>query len=342
MNTRPLKEIWHAFHTANPTVRIRDAAAKLGVSEAELVATGCGETCTQLLLDWHAILSQLHTLGTVMALTRSDAMVHEATGYFAEPHFHGDTALFFRPGLDTRYFLENWKHAYAVNENGRLSLQFFDAQGTAAHKIYMQEHSHLSAYHQLVADFRTPQQRQHLHVERAVPDQPKSLADQTLDISSLRHAWANIRDVHEGNRIIKNLGGNRQAIYRALGSDYAQLLPSSTVETLLNALAEQQIPLMLFGMNKAAVQSYGGTIHKLLQTGPWFNVLDLGFNLHLRTGEIGEVWRIRKPSDDGWVTSLDVFDWHGQEIMVMTDNRGRGEQESAIWTALLLSLESQQ
>lgn len=338
MNTRPLKEIWQAFHTANPTVRIRDAAAKLGVSEAELVATGCGETCTQLLLDWHAILSQLHTLGTVMALTRSDAMVHEVTGYFAEPHFHGETALFFRPGLDTRYFLGNWKHAYAVNENGRHSLQFFDAYGTAAHKIYLTEASNRRAYEQLVADFRTPQQRQHIHVERAVPTPPAPLVNMSLDISALRHSWANIRDVHEGNRIIKNLGGNRRAIYRALGEDYAQLLPSSTVKTLLSALAEQQIPLMLFGMNEAAVQSYGGTIHKLLQTGPWFNVLDPGFNLHLRTGEIGEVWRLRKPSDDGWVTSLDVFDTQGQEIMVMTDHRGRGETESATWTKLLQAI----
>lgn len=338
MNTRPLKEIWREFHAANPTIRIRDAAAQLGVSEAELVATGCGETCTQLLLDWHAILSSLSTLGTVMALTRSDAMVHEASGYFAEAHFHGDTALFFRPGLDTRYFLGSWKHAYAVNENGRHSLQFFDAYGTAVHKIYLKEGGNRRAYDQLLADFRTPQQRQHIHVERVVPKLPQPLVDQSLDIASLRQSWANIRDVHEGNRIIKTLGGNRQAIYRALGAEYAQPLPASTVEQLLTTLAEQQLPLMLFGMNEAAVQSYSGTISKLLRTGPWFNVLDPDFNLHLRTGEIGEVWRIRKPSDDGWVTSLDVFDAQGQEIMVMTDNRGRGETESAAWTKLLQTI----
>ncbi len=338
MNTRSLKEVWHTFREANPKTRIRDAATQLGVSEAELLATGCGETCTSLRPDWHAILTQLHTLGNVMALTRSDAMVHEVHGVFTEPHFHGDTALFFRPGLDTRYFLGTWKHAYAVNENGRLSLQFFDAYGTAAHKVYLHDTSHLRAYHQLVDDFRTPQQRQHLHVEKAVVARPAPLVNMSLDISDLRKAWSEIRDVHEGNRIIKQLGGNRQAIYRTLGKEYADILSNRSVETLLTALAEQQIPLMLFGMNDSAVQSYGGTISKLLQTGPWFNVLDPGFNLHLRTGEIGAVWRIRKPSDDGWVTSLDVFDTQGNEIMVITDNRRRGETESTAWAELLLGL----
>lgn len=338
MNIRPLKEVWHTFREANPNTRIRDAATQLGVSEAELLATGCGETCTSLMPEWRAILARLHTLGNVMALTRSDAVVHEVSGQFTEPHFHGDTALFFRPGLDTRYFLNTWKFIFAVNENERLSLQIFDAYGHAAHKIYLKEGSDLRAYQQLLEDFRTPRQRQHLHVEQAKTTTRTPLIDMSLDISALRQSWSQIRDVHEGNRIIRSLGGNRRAIYRALGEEYTQLLPTSTVETLLTTLAEQQIPLMLFGLNDCAVQSYSGPIYKLLQTGPWFNVLDPGFNLHLRTGDIGEVWRLRKPSEDGWVNTLDIFDQHGNEIMVMTDNRGRGQQESAEWTKLLLAL----
>lgn len=333
-----LKTTWHDFRAANPHVRIRDAATQLGVSEAELVATGCGETCTQLLPEWKVLLNRLPTLGTVMALTRSDMLVHEISGHFTAPHFHGDTALFFRPGLDTRYFLDKWAFAFAVNENGRHSLQCFDQYGNAAHKIYLKEGSDMTAYQQLVADLRTPQQRQHIHVERPPAAAPLPVHDDSLDLAALRAAWAAIRDVHEGNRIIRSLGGNRRAIYRALGEEYAQLLPSSTVASLLTTLAERQIPFILFGMNEAAVQSYSGTIHKLLTTGPWFNVLDPDFNLHLRVGGLGEVWRIRKPSDDGWVTALDVFDQHGNEIAVLSDRRGRGEQESPQWTEMVLAL----
>lgn len=216
MSHANLKETWQQFHAANPSVRIRDAATQLGVSEAELVATDSGETCMHLLPEWKTLLTRLHSLGTVMALTRSDVMVHEVTGYFTEPHFHGDTALFFRPGLDTRYFLDQWAFAFAVNENGRHNLQFFDKYGTAIHKIYLKESSDHAAYQQLIADLRVPQQRQHIHVQRRALNHAEPLIPPSLDITTLRQAWANIRDVHEGNRIIKDLGGNRQTIYRVL------------------------------------------------------------------------------------------------------------------------------
>ncbi|MGZ8218608.1 hypothetical protein [Methylomagnum sp.] len=36
---------------AEPMLRIRDAAQRLGVSEVELVALGCGQTATRLLAD---------------------------------------------------------------------------------------------------------------------------------------------------------------------------------------------------------------------------------------------------------------------------------------------------
>lgn len=153
----------------------------------------------------------------------------------------------------------------------------------------------------------------------------------------LRQAWSQIQDVHEGNRIMKRYGNQRQAVYRALGNDYAEALDTDYIETLLTQLSSTQLPCILFAMNEAAIQSYSGRIEKLLRTGPWLNILDPQFNLHLRTQDIGEVWRIRKPSAKGWITSLEVFDWHGQEILVFTDQRERDQRESSQWTELLMS-----
>lgn len=321
----------------NSQLRIRDAAKQLKVSEVELVALGLGTTTTRLSSDFKTLLKRLPELGSVMALTRSDAAVHEITGYFSELSLHSDTALFFRPGLDTRYFLNDWHYGFAVNENGRLSLQFFDHLGQAVHKIYLNEHSNQAAYEQLIVEFKASEQTPLTlfnTVHTATTPEPD------IDLIELRQAWSQIQDVHEGNRIIKRYGHQRPAVYRALGSEYAEALDTSCIEWLLTALSSEQLPLMLFAMNEAAVQSYSGKIEKLLRTGPWFNILDPQFNLHLRTQEIGEVWRVRKPSADGWVTSLDVFDWHGQEILVFTDQRERGQQESSRWTELLMSYPS--
>ncbi|WP_309424647.1 ChuX/HutX family heme-like substrate-binding protein, partial [Escherichia coli] len=44
-------------------------------------------------------------------------------------------------------------------------------------------------------------------------------------------------------------------------------------------------------------------------------MLDPEFNLHLKTTGIAELWRVRKPSTDGIVTSWEAFDADGELIV---------------------------
>src|SRR3546814_12674607 len=64
-------------------------------------------------------------------------------------------------------------------------------------------------------------------------------------------------------------------------------------------------------------RSHTGPVTTLKQVGPWFNVLDPGFNLHLRDGDITEAWVVRKPTRDGLVTALEVYDAEGRQIAQM-------------------------
>ena len=43
-------------------------------------------------------------------------------------------------------------------------------------------------------------------------------------------------------------------------------------------------------------------------TGPWLNVLDPTFNLHLREDRIAAAWVVRKPSVNGDIHSLELYD----------------------------------
>ena len=52
-----LKEKWEALKAENPHLRIRNAAAELGVSEAELLATSVGEGVTVLKPEFQNILA---------------------------------------------------------------------------------------------------------------------------------------------------------------------------------------------------------------------------------------------------------------------------------------------
>src|SRR3546814_3072475 len=63
-----------------------------------------------------------------------------------------------------------------------------------------------------------------------------------------------------------------------------------------------------------------------------------GFNLHLRDGDITEAWVVRKPTRDGIVTALEVYDAEGRQIAQMFGERHDGEKELADWRTLIETL----
>jgi putative hemin transport protein len=71
---------------------------------------------------------------------------------------------------------------------------------------------------------------------------------------------------------------------------------------------------------------------------PWLNVLDPGFNLHLREDRIAMAWVVRKPTADGDVTSLELFDADGETLAMFFGERKPGRAELASWRALVDTL----
>ena len=62
------------------------------------------------------------------------------------------------------------------------------------------------------------------------------------------------------------------------------------------------------------IQIHTGPVRQLRRTGPWYNVLDPKFNLHLDTTAIASSWVVNKPTSDGWVTSLELYAANGDLI----------------------------
>src|SRR5690606_30049980 len=119
--TNNLKSQWDALKAENPHLRIRNAAEKLGVSEAELLATQTGDTVTRLKPEFAAILTEIEKLGKVMALTRNDECVHERKGVYLNPDFSSPHAqLFVGEDIDLRIFLSQWKYAFAVEDGKKI------------------------------------------------------------------------------------------------------------------------------------------------------------------------------------------------------------------------------
>ncbi|RMH61358.1 MAG: hemin-degrading factor [Bacteroidetes bacterium] len=348
--TRPdLKERWHAYRRAHPTTRIRNAAADLGVSEADLLAADEGDGVTRLDGGWGALLQELDALGEVMALTRNDACVHEKTGVYRnvklfESHRMG---LVLDEQIDLRLFLERWRFGFAVEtpwEGGqdglRRSLQFFDAHGTAVHKVFLTRRSDVAAYDRLVAKYRYAGSEPLPPVEpRPVPE-PET-PDAAVDRAALLQDWAELRDTHDFFPMLKAHGVSRpQALRLAEGTFTERVEPASARQALEHAAATET-PIMVFVGNPGCIQIHTGPVRRLKATPPWFNVLDPGFQLHLNEEGIASAWVVRKPTRDGTVTALELFDAGGDVIAQFFGKRKPGLPEREDWRAIVTALPRQ-
>jgi putative hemin transport protein len=338
-SVRALRAAWEKLRKEAPGVRARDAAAQLGVSEAQLVACRVdGEVVTRLAADWGDVVRALPKLGRIMALTRNEHVVHEKVGAFDHVSIQPSHGLVLNHDIDLRLFLNHWRHGFAVTEDvrsgTRRSLQFFDLDGTAIHKVYLREGSDESAYDALVERFRAPQQSPGLDV-LPLPARPADRPDADIDVKGLAAHWAALQDTHDFFPMLQEFGVGRLQALRLVGGELAYRVDPAAFERAVETAAEREVPIMCFVGNPGCIQIHTGPVRNIKRMGPWFNVLDEGFNLHLRTDAVAETWVVRKPSRDGIVTSLEVFDASGFNFVQFFGERKPGRPELESWRAIV-------
>ena len=343
-----LKATWTQYQEEHPNVRIRNAAADLGVSEVELLATGCGEHVTRLRGPWKSILSDLEPLGRVMALTRNDAAVHEKKGLYANVRFFEDhnMGLAVNDDIDLRLFMGAWASAFAVTQatkaGARRSLQFFDAAGTAVHKVFLTRKSDDAAYDALVEAYRHDDQAPHEDVEAAATDGSDDDAprpDEAIDAAGFLDAWAALEDTHDFFPLLREYDVARTQALRLAEGRFAERATPDALRRTLQMAAEREVPIMVFVGNPGCLQIHTGPVRTLRAMGPWYNVLDPGFQLHLNEELVEASWIVRKPTSDGTVTSLELYDADGWPIARLFGKRKPGIPELESWRGIVADLE---
>jgi putative hemin transport protein len=334
---------WSRLRGEQPTLRIRDAATTLGVSEAELVATGVGTTATPLAADWRSILSEMPQVGRVMCLTRNEHCVHERHGRFEDVQVTGPHGLVLGPDIDLRLFLGSWKHGFAVREpikqSERLSLQFFDGAGEAVHKIYATDETDRTAFDALIARHRTEAPGELTVTPRASDtiDRP----DSEIDVEGLRQAWQTMKDTHEFFGMLGKFKVGRVQALRLVGEEFARELPARALRSAMEAASADGTPIMIFVGSGGCIQIHTGPINRLVEVHGWFNVLDPAFNLHLRETGVARVFSVRKPTEDGVVTSIEAFCNRDRNILLMFGARKPGKPELEPWRNIVARIEKQ-
>ncbi len=331
-----------ALRAANPKARARDLAHANGTPEAALVAAHVGHGTTAIDATPDRLFPLIRDLGDVMALTRNASCVHERRGVYSDYRSGPHAAMVLDPEIDLRIFPAHWQHAFAVVEPGedgpKRSLQIFDAAGDAVHKVHLKPQSHVDAFDTLTATLGLPDQPQTLRLAPRTPTEgPKGNPARTDD---LRRDWDAMTDTHQFNTLTRRLKMNRLGAYQLAAPPRAERIDTEAVTQALHAAADGQIPLMIFVGNQGCIQIHGGPIEKVVPMGPWINVMDPRFNLHLRSDHIAQVWRVWKPTRTGDAGSVEAFDKDGGLILQIFGYRK--DKAPTTWNAFLKSLPAQE
>lgn len=334
--TDQLKEKYESYKAENPKVRIRDAATALGVSEAELVAIGNDNIA--LKPEIQAILQAIPSLGHVMALTRNDHAVHERKGTYSKASFHGpQMGLVVGEDIDLRLFLSNWAHVFAVNENDRQSIQFFDKWGTATHKIYLTENSDLNACQELVNTYKD-ENASSFTIDKISPEEKPEKADSEIDQATFQAEWLALQDTHDFFGLLRKHGVTRTQALRLAPAGHAQQIAISKVEDMLNLVSEGKLEIMVFIGNSNCLQIHTGKADRIMRTGPWINILDPEFNMHLRDEALDSVWIVKKPTNLGLVHSVETYDAKGNLVAQFFGKRKPDVPERTDWRELIKTI----
>jgi len=345
-----LAERWSALRVEQPKLQPRDAAQKLNVSEAELVATNVGKGATRLRDGgpaYKGVYDRLHELGQIKAITRNDTAVLERVGTVTQAKLNADGRVIPGTGfaggpIDLRFGTDQWRSAFAVVQPGRegktsRSLQFFDVHGNAVNKVYLDNEAGVAAFDKLVADFKAPEQPAYLSLDKA-PAKVAGKPNGEVDVKELRDTWNELSDVHEFPRLLKDLGITREQALDLIGKDAAYRISGQSVQALFESAAKQGQPIMVFVGNPGMTQIFSGKITKVKATEEWYNVLDPDFNLHLRQAGIDHGWVVKRPAKDGMITSVEFYDAKGEQVVNFFSRRDRNKEETTAWRAIVATL----
>ncbi|MEL7175523.1 MAG: ChuX/HutX family heme-like substrate-binding protein [Pseudomonadota bacterium] len=325
-----------------PKLRDRDLADRLGITEAQLVAAYCGQGVTKIGAHPDQVIAAAQSFGEVMALTRNTSCVHEKVGLYEGYTPGSHAAMVLSDDIDLRIFPSHWQHAFMVEKETdtglRRSVQVFDGAGDAVHKIFLREGSDLTAWETTKSTNAVASQPQTLDLEPRVPTEPAKSSPDKLEI--LRKEWARMTDTHQFLRLVSKLKMNRLGAYRIAGAPFVRALAPKAVDTMLHMVQTREIDVMIFTGNRGCIQIHTGPIQTLKPMGPWQNVMDPRFNLHLRLDQVAEVWAVEKPTQRGMATSVEAF---GKDGMLIFQVFGVGKQDRdsrPAWQDIVAGLES--
>jgi putative hemin transport protein len=298
--------------------------------------------------EWLAQLKALKACGPLTALTCNDHVVLEKTGRYMQLSASGPVGMALGHHIDLRLFFDRWHAGFAVTEASeggdvpRTSLQYFDRNGKAVHKVMPCEQTDSAAW-QCVLDAATDASRI-VHFPPHTPATSPHSLPAAFGVPSIGRACSAMTDSHQFFPQLNQFGRERHQGFGWAHGSFAHRVEIGSVREMLMEAAFDGTPIMCFVGSPGCIQIHTGPVRCVepmewsAQT--WLRAQDEGFCLQLREDALSEVWVVEKPTADGVVTSLETFDARGEPMAMFYGARKPGQAEPEAWRYLLAHLQA--
>ena len=294
-----LKSKWKTFQKDNPKVRIRDAAYQMKVSEAELLSTEINETVSFLLIeDMAAFIKDVLKVDKIMLLIRSDYVVHEKTIKTKNIRLEDNQII----DLDKNdcsildFNIDAFEYVFfqkKMHSNRELkSFQFFDKAGMAILKIYLKGKD-LGFFDEIDLKYK---KTYNYEMQSDLDINNSNLLDSKIKINlpfDTINSKTTCRDIS-----VKSL------------------------RLILENASDMKTPIQIHALGLGTIQYHRNTVRNIVDYGPWVNVIDQKFNLHVLENGLTRASLIQYQFKDCQQYLINFFDKNNTHVLGVTNVKG--------------------
>jgi len=273
----------------NSKLRIRDISNKLNVSEAELLSLSVNDSVSFLSInDFNQFFTYLlSNIDKVMFLIRSEFVVHEKIIIPFQYKIINDSIINKKNNsLLIKFNSETFKYSFFEikkhNNRNLKSFQFFDYYGTSVLKIYLK-------------------------------------GKKDVEFENL----ANQYKIEYKYQIQKDFTSDKYIQFKNKHSD--KIPPHSdfklTLRQLLNGIAKKSIPVNIYAFGIECMQCHSDIIKNIVDYGPWLNVMDKNFNIHVLENKIS-FFKSGIRDDNN---CIDFYDINNNLVLSISGKKGQNE-----------------
>lgn len=286
--------------------------------------------------DWEALLTNIKRLGDVSVLSGNDTVMHLATGRYDDFKGRDGSGLIVSKGIDLRLFMSQWRYGAALlPASGSVpGFVFFNGAGEPVHRILLTETSNAAEFDALVAEYKgeTPK-------FTAQAEAPKAVETPTEETKAAFLAgWRGLKDTHEFSGLLRDHKLSRIDALRLAEGEFSAQLDPAAYSALFGQLVEQEASILLFALNDGCVQISTGAITEMNLTKGTLQLVEDDSRTLISLPRIKQVWRVSKPTEDGLVHSLELYDADGEPVAYLFGSE-KGDSTSIVkWKDLLFAL----